>query len=70
MDWRSDDLHLKHDHTECEKDWAELTHLRIVNEALLEALKACLNYIGNGYQPPELIQQARAAIAQAKGEST
>ena len=41
--------------------------VRAVNahEALIAALEAAMNYIGNGYQPPELIAQAHAALVLA-----
>ena len=71
MDWRSEDLHLEHDHTECEKDWAELAHVRIINKALLEALERMVYMFGIDWyhNHPDIIK-ARAAIAQAKGERT
>lgn len=36
---------------------------------LLAALKAAKDFIGNGYQPPELVEQMHAAIARAEGRS-
>lgn len=34
---------------------------------LLAALKAAKDFIGNGYQPPELVEQMFAAIEKAQG---
>lgn len=41
--------------------------VRAVNayDDLVSALEAALDYIGNGYQPPELIAQCRAALDKA-----
>lgn len=79
MDWRSEDLHLEHDHVECEKDWAELAHVKIINAALLELVRVQLGAFDRAYEPEsrytpepwevEWADKARAAVAQAKGEN-
>lgn len=44
-------------------------HLIAAAPDLLAALKAAKDFIGNGYQPPELVDQMFAAISKAEGAS-
>lgn len=46
-------------------DYAGIICALNAHDDLVAALKAAMDYIGNGFQPPELIAQANAALEKA-----
>lgn len=52
-------------YAEAEAIASEIVRAYNAHEDLVDALKAAMDHIGNGYQPPDLIAQANAALSKA-----
>lgn len=48
---------------------AAAAHQMAAAPDLYEALQAARDHIGNGYQPPELVEQISAALSKARGDA-
>ena len=54
------------DNERAREDAALIVRAVNAHDDLVAALKAAMDHIGNGYQPPDLIEQANAALAKAE----